>query len=198
VNHRAFCHSLPDRLPHAAYASDVGALTATMQRAPSQQAWMVRRPFGFAGRGRKRFRGTLPENVLRWLHASFSVGEGVELVPWVERTLDFGQHGYLARDGKLTLGELTIQECDEQGAWLRTRRAAPDEVAIDERDRIRAMAERVASSLLAEGYFGPFGIDGFRFRDTDGVLRLHSCCDVNARYSMGWATGMGDNRPDLT
>jgi hypothetical protein len=55
----------------------------------------------------------------------------------------------------------------------------------------------VAQALLEAGYFGPFGIDAFRWVDRAGVERFNPRCEINARYSMGWAVGMGSRRPDL-
>ena len=55
----------------------------------------------------------------------------------------------------------------------------------------------MAEQAAPPGYFGPFGIDGFRYRDTDGHLRFNPRSEINARYSMGWAVGMRDKRPDL-
>ena len=49
-----------------------------------------------------------------------------------------------------------------------------------------------AQALSAAGYFGPFGIDGFRYRDAQGRGgRLQSMGELNARFSMAWALGMG-------
>jgi hypothetical protein len=55
----------------------------------------------------------------------------------------------------------------------------------------------VAEALIRAGYFGPFGIDGYRWKDEHGTLRFNPRTDINARYSMGWAVGMGSRRPDL-
>lgn len=197
VNQRAFCAALPDRLPHAAYVTSRVELERLLKQTSSVKMWMLRRPFGFAGRGRKRFRGEMPDNVKLWLDATFAQGHGVELVPWVERECDFGQHGFLTSSGVVTPGELTVQECDAQGAWISTRIAHDGELVEGERERMAAMLTLVGKFLHSAGYFGPFGIDGFRYRDEAGVAHLHTCSDVNARYSMGWAIGMGDERPDL-
>jgi hypothetical protein len=50
--------------------------------------------------------------------------------------------------------------------------------------------------LRDHGYFGPFGIDGFRWRWA-GRTGLRPRCEINARYTIGWAIGMGDRRPDF-
>ena len=43
----------------------------------------------------------------------------------------------------------------------------------------------MAEALRSVGYFGPFGVDAYRW--TGGFV---ACCDVNARYTMGWSVGM--------
>ena len=52
--------------------------------------------------------------------------------------------------------------------------------------------ERVAGALHAAGYFGPFGIDAYRYADAHGRTRWNPCGELNARYTMGYALGMAD------
>ena len=49
-----------------------------------------------------------------------------------------------------------------------------------------ATAERVGEALLATGYRGPFGIDAWRYRDSDGRLRFHPLGEINARLTFGF------------
>lgn len=49
----------------------------------------------------------------------------------------------------------------------------------------------------AAGYFGPFNVDAFVWRDGGGA-HLQPRSEVNARYSMGWSARTGATRPDLT
>ncbi|HEU5073060.1 MAG TPA: hypothetical protein VFU02_02790, partial [Polyangiaceae bacterium] len=51
-------------------------------------------------------------------------------------------------------------------------------------------ATTVASYLVRLGYFGPFGVDAFSWCSATGVL-LNPVSDVNARFTLAWATGMG-------
>ena len=48
------------------------------------------------------------------------------------------------------------------------------------------MASRVGSQLAQDGYRGPFGIDGFVYRGSDGQTRVHPLCEINARLSFGF------------
>jgi hypothetical protein len=197
VNHRRFSAALGRALPGARYVVTRAALDAAIAGPSPTGRWLLKRPFGFAARGRVRVGPDAPDAVAeRWIAASLATGEGLEVEPWVERDGDYGLHGYLDRAGALTLGEPTAQRCDEGGAWLASARAERGELAPPELSALLAAAAAAAAALRAAGYFGPFGVDAFRFRDAGGGLAFEPRCEINARYSMGWAVGMGDRRPD--
>ncbi len=106
-------------------------------------------------------------------------------------------HGFLAASGELAIGAPTVQRTDATGAWRASLPAAPGDLSADEeRDLFTAM-ESTAAALREAGYFGPFGIDAFRYRDESSATRWNPRGEINARYSMGWAVGMGERRPDL-
>jgi hypothetical protein len=196
VNHRAFCAELGPCLPGARYVRTRDELVATLasQRGP----WVLKRPFGFAGRGRQRLRaGELDASVEPFVRASLETGEGLEVEPWVARTLDVGLHGFVAENGAVTMGDPTRQAVDDAGAWIATEPLAPGTLTDSEESLLSGEGERVARALWEAGYFGPFGIDAFRWADPAGVARFNPRCEINARYSMGWAVGMGSRRPDL-
>jgi len=46
-------------------------------------------------------------------------------------------------------------------------------------------ARRVGAALFRAGYFGPFGVDGFTYRQGETAL-LQRRSEINARYSMGF------------
>jgi hypothetical protein len=197
VNHRRFCAELGQTLPGARYAASRAELDQTIAARPAE-TWLLKRPFGFAGRGRLAIvPGALDDAAERWIAASFAAGEGLQVEPRVERAGDFGLHGYVPRAGDPTLGEPTVQRCDAAGVWIESARAAPGDLDAAEGEALRAAAVETAAALGAAGYFGPFGIDAFRYRDADGGIRFNPRCEINARYAMGWAVGMGERRPDL-
>jgi len=186
VNHRAFCAELGQTLDGAAFLRDAHAVE---QRIASG-SWLLKRPHGFAGSGRRRVK-RLDDDTNRWITASLRV-DGLQVEPWCERTADFSMHGFIAPDGKVTLGEACLQECDARGQWLRARRARSGELLDHERSVLQSEAERSAEALHRAGYFGPFGIDAYRYQ---GGFNPRS--EINARYTMAWAIGMGTARPDL-
>jgi hypothetical protein len=196
VNGRRFCAELGQTLKGARYVTTRAELMETVASRPG--AWLLKRPFGFAGRGRLRIvPGAGSDAEERWIAASLAGGEGLQVEPFVDRAGDFAVHGHLASTGALVLGEPTVQRCAPMGAWVGTDRAPEGALSPAERTALLAAAQHTATALAAAGYFGPFGLDAFRYRDARGELRFNERCEINARYSMGWAVGMGDRRPDL-
>lgn len=198
VNHRRFCAELGQTLPGARYAQTIADIEeAVLEESPGGH-WLLKRPFGFAGRGRMRVRaGALEEAARPWAEAALATGEGLQVEPWVERRGDFCRHGHVDRAGAVVLGAACAQVCDARGAWVETRRAEAGELEAEEAAHLEGAALEAGRALAAAGYFGPFGIDAFRWEDAGGLLRFNARCEINARYSMGWAVGMGDVRPDL-
>ena len=45
---------------------------------------------------------------------------------------------------------------------------------------------RLAAALRAADYFGPFGIDAFRYRSAQGDVLFNPRCEINARFTMGY------------
>jgi hypothetical protein len=194
VNHRRFCAELGQSLPGARFVTTLAELAHVVRGDSPSGHWLVKRPFGFAGRGRRRIAaGDLDPAASAWLEASLRGGEGVQVEPWVERIADYGLHGFIAESGAVTLGAATRQLCDETGAWRST--AIATDLEEGEARAIDASAREAADALVAAGYFGPFGIDAYRWQ-TAGESHFVARSEINARYSMGWATGMQRARVD--
>lgn len=193
VNDRAFAFSLADPLPGSALLGTAEEIEAHLARPPlGEGGWLLKRAFGFAGRGRRKVRGgALADADRRWIAASLRRGDGLLIEPWVSIALEAALHGYVAPSGALRLGAPTIQTCDVHGAWAGTRLAVDRDLAAGERAALAAHAERAASALHRAGYFGPFGVDAYRWWSPWGAPRFRPLGELNARYSMGWAVGMG-------
>jgi hypothetical protein len=197
VNHRRFCAELGQTLPNARFCGSFDEVEQTLALPSDTGAWLLKRPFGFVGRGRARAaRGPLDAATRAFVTAALRAGDGLQVEPWVDRRADFAIHGYLDRTGACTPGEPTVQACDERGAWLRSRRADGEELSADERSALLEEADRVATALARAGYFGPFNVDAYRWSDRTGRLSLNPRSEINARYSMGWVVGMAGRRPD--
>lgn len=195
VNHRAWMAGLGALLDGARYVTDAGALDAVMAGAWPTGGWLLKRPWSYAGRGRLHLRTRDELTVERhvgWLRRSMATG-GVMVEPHVERVVDLALHGWIG-EGRAERGTLTRQVCDAAGAWVSTERW---EVDAWWRAEVERAFDETTEALAREGYRGPFGVDGFVWRDDVGVERVQPRSDVNARYTMGWAVGMGCRRPDL-
>lgn len=200
VTDRRFAASLTVFLDHAPpetrYCEDLASLGSAL--ADPRAQYVLKRRFSYAGRGRLRLGPDerVQPRVARWIEASLRDG-GLVCEPWVSRSADYALHGFLSADGSLVLGDPTRQWVTSEGAWERTERCAPDELSGDEVSSLVHAARTCASALASARYFGPFGLDAFRWTTAAGATRFRALCELNARYTMGWAVGMGSRRPDL-
>ena len=196
VNHRAFCASLGQTLADAQFVRTREELEATLSR--RRGPWILKRAFGYAGKGRALLRGgALEDWSAAFARISLESGEGLQVEPWVDRRLDVGLHGFLSRRGELTLGDPTRVTVDARGTWQKSEVLRGDCLSTSDRAALSVEAHSVAAALAQAGYFGPFGIDAFTYADEHGAMRFNPRSEINARYSMGWAIGMGSRRPDL-
>jgi hypothetical protein len=201
VNDRGFAARLGYVLPGGAFverAEEIASACARAAEAAADGQVLLKRAHGFAGRGRRKVNGKAlsPEDVA-WCAASFRRG-GLLVEPFARVTLDAALHGFVARSGAVTLGAVTIQTCEPSGAWRSTALASDDALSGDERERVHEAARTAAEALVRAGYFGPFGIDAFRYDAGRGQSAFHALCDLNARYTMGFGVGMQGRRVDLT
>jgi hypothetical protein len=187
VNSRAFSQRLGVKLPGSALVASLSELEHVVD---SKRTWVLRREHGFAARGRVLLDAGLTEGARTWAQRSFAANEVIECTIWMQRSQDFALHGYVAGE-RVWLGEPTEQVCDARGQWQATTRTAA--LSASEAHVLIEAAEEAGAALSRAHYTGPFGIDAFRHEH--GFCPR---CEINARYSMGWAIGMGDLRPDLS
>lgn len=149
--------------------------------------WLLLRDLGFAGRGRRLVdAGSWDSGAEGWARGALREGP-IHVLPKLEIEADFGLHGLVDEGAGLTArGAPTVAEVDRDGQWKASRLARPGELSAEEIRALSDTLERAAAALVDAGYFGPFGIDAFRHRGG-----FHALSEINARYSMGWAIGMG-------
>lgn len=188
VTSRAFSASLGATLPGAAFVGSFDDARAKIAAAPPVgDGWRIKRAFGMSGRGHRVVAaGALAGPDEAFLRASVARG-GVQIEPNVPIVEEVAIHGLIARAGAVRIGRLVAQRCDARGAWVATEPAEAPAIEA----RLRDEATRVSAALHAAGYFGPFGIDAFTWRDRDGGVHLQPRSEVNARYTMGFAVGFG-------
>lgn len=188
ANERSLC--MP-RLEGALFVRTCEDALRALERPTSGRLWLCKRAFGAAGRGHRRIpAGRVRDPDITWLDAALRKTGGVQITPWLDRVADVAQHGVLTSDGALTVGAATVQEIDAGDAWRGSRLASASDLHDDERAALREAVDDAATALEGVGYFGPFGVDAFRYRDNDAQMAFCSSCDVNARYTMGFAVGM--------
>jgi hypothetical protein len=196
VNARPFAAAL--RAGHAQGSFEkhvVATLEAALERLASaaELGWLVRRSFGAAGRGRRRIASGAPDiGELAWLVASLRSGPLV-IEPWVEVTREYTRSGWVGADGSVAISSPCVQTVSASGAWTGTVR---DETRLTSREDDRALAEmfeRTGRALASAGYFGPFGIDAYRHRTADGREALNPLSEINARFTMDWATALSSD-----
>lgn len=184
ANHRAFAAELGQCLPGARFLQAPVAVSEVERCLRQGGTWRAKRAFGVAGRGQRRLSGEPTEKDLRWLGASH---HGVQLEPELDLEGEFAIHGYLTAEGELRLGHPTQQK-NLPGAWGQSERTG---LPAELHRSLQAEAEVVAEALQRIGYWGPFNLDALRGRlGSEDVWVPRS--EVNARYSMGWSTGMGE------
>jgi len=189
VNDRAFSAAMGQTLPGAAFVVDLAGVRKVLRR--RRVPWLLKRAFGAAGRGQRRVGpGPLTASDVAWVEASLRQG-GLQIEPRVEIDCEFVVHGLLRRDGSVEIHEPLVQECDEGGAWVACRPAVEGEISASEAAHLDQSAFLVAGALRKAAYFGPFGVDAYRWVQGSGEVALNPRSEVNARYTMGWGLFLG-------
>ena len=187
VNSRAFCAAIGQTLADAHYVRSMAALHEVLAQPSPSGAWLLKRDFSFAGRERRRVDASgLDASTSGFARRSFARGEGLQVEPLLARTDDFAQHGYLQDDGRLLVGPPMRQQCDARGVWQHSLELRAGELDDAARQALDESVRSVADALLAEGYFGPFGVDAYRYRDGGGRAHFQPRSELNARFSMGY------------
>jgi phosphoribosylaminoimidazole carboxylase (NCAIR synthetase) len=186
VNSRAFASALGATLPGAAFVTELDVARTMLAGAPPLgDGWRLKRAFGMTGRGQRNVRANEASDAdLAFVRAALAEG-GLQIEPNVAIVTEYAIHGMLAADGSFELGDVVEQRCDARGAWLATE-PADATTSPEILEALRGEASRVAAALAAEGYFGPFGLDAFTYRDSHGTMQLQPRSEINARYTMGF------------
>lgn len=190
VNHRRFHADLGQQLEGARFALD-GAEAREMLGRPSPSGWMVKRGFGFAGRSNRRFPTQPATDDWRWLEHAFHDG-GVQIEPYQRILAEYSLHGRIEQNGRVTFGAPCTRLSASEPRYAR---ANDGELSNVERAALFEHAGLVSRALAGAGYFGPFGIDAFRYQTEDGP-RFNPRSEINARHTLAYAIGMGSEAQD--
>jgi len=186
VNHRKFAFDVGGGLPDQHYLTELQQIEKLLGQA---SPWLCKRPLAFAGRGQLRIRHALDAKQTDWVCAGLRF-DGLIVEPLVTPLLEVSLHGFIWPDQRFELGRVCVQDVSDRGVYRGIRLAEADELKSDELERFFASADLVARALGIAGYFGPFGIDGYRYtvEERTGFCALG---EINARYTMAFATGFG-------
>ena len=113
---------------------------------------------------------------------------GALLEPWLTRLADSSVQLYIAPDGALTLLGMLEQHVSSAGSFRGHSGAVDYKARIvsecGEENALIEAALEVARAAHARGFFGPCGIDAFRFEGPQGA-ELRPAVEFNARFTMG-------------
>ncbi len=194
VNHRLFAHEAGGGLPEQRYLAERASIEALLRRA--ERPWLLKRPLAFAGRGQMRFYGPISDKQWSWLDVSLAQ-DGLIVEPLVTPTLELSLHGFSWPSGHSELGRICVQHVTERGVFRGVRLAEPGELEPSEQRALFERGARVAGLLSEAGYFGPFGIDAYRY-ELDGKRGFCALSEINARYTMSFVTGFPRHPSELS
>ncbi len=194
VNARAFAVNVRAPLAKSSFEKHVvDSLEAALAQLAKQtpDGWLVRRTFGAAGRGRRRLRAGSPSpDECAWLAASLCRGALV-IEPWVRVTGEYTRSAWVHQSGETIISPPCFQSTTEHGAWTHTERAERGGVLREDDARLEEAVAVAGAALARAGYFGAFGIDAYRHRVPGEVATvLNPLSEINARFTMDWATAM--------
>lgn len=174
--------ALPERVPpHHRVIRSLAEYDGTRRELP--MPLRAKRLDGYAGKGQRTLpRLELPGDRLWVEHNLRTCGLVVEaeLSPLAE----FSIHGVVTKAGS-SIGQPCEIHIDQARAPLAVPTPRPDTPHAAE---IRRLGSEAAAALDRAGYFGPFGLDLLL---CEGGLYA---TDLNARFTLGFSAGLGDER----
>lgn len=177
VNGRSFAHGLHPLDGEHRFTEEAEALTLL-----ERGSWIVHREHTFAGRGHRFIEGPPSDAERAWIAKGLALGP-LLVAPRLELQLEVALHGFVRAQG-IERGVVTVQRTG--GIQWRQSVRAPEALSAGEQRALHQTFDHVAAALRKAGYSGPFGIDAFRHGSG-----FHPLSEINARYSMGYAVGMG-------
>lgn len=190
VNHRAFHLQIAEELGCALPGAQMVASIADLDRLVAcSGAWVVKAPLSAAGRSRliDSQGGPLRDSKSRrTVERLFEIHGPLLFEPWMDRVADFGGAALLTPTDLRVVG-FHRQVVDRKGQFA----GIEIDAEIPERKRMEEVLEGVAGALRTAGYVGPFGIDAWQYRLSDGGIAVHPLGEINARMTFGlvaWTT----------
>jgi hypothetical protein len=166
------------------------AWSTTVQRLATAgyPRWVAKPQFSHAGRNRLLGTGTdVNSQQLGWLNRQLRQAGGIYVEPWVavcdEAGLQF-QINSPAEGGGVRLMGVTKLLNDVAGRYVGSIVVPNGELETQWQSAVQH-GMGVCQAAESAGYFGPLGIDAFRYVLTSGASAVRLCNDINARLTMG-------------
>ena len=186
VNSRSFLLELEADLaaqdPPGVVIESRTELEAFLTRAPTASEWLIKAEHSNAGLGNRRVRPPRLATADRgFVDGIFEEDDRLVVEPWRARERDW----CVVFDVPFVCSSLRMHEtlCTRDGALIGALFEPGGPETMQWSKELFDVAQRVASRLDQEGYFGPACFDAFSWRDGDRV-RLRALADLNCRLSM--------------
>ena len=145
--------------------------------------WVLKHPWGVAGRQQRRGEGGVDEAVLGWATRWWDVGGQMVLEPLIEVEEEWSLHFEIDEDGVEEVGAAKLL-CDGDGTFRG--------VSVGAVELAKGALEagwRAAEWVADRGYRGPVGIDGMagERRRSQGISQgvMRPVTEINGRWSFG-------------
>ena len=171
--------SLAARLNHRGWIRDLRSVEEIRSIGGFEGRWILKNPFGAAGRGHLRGEGSPNAEQRRAIERRLERFGSLIREPWIDRAADFGCAAWV-EGGEVRIVGVHRLHVDSRGRFLGIR---VDEQGLlaEEESEFREMAMRVGSRLHAAGYAGAFGIDACRSVSGE----FHPLLEANVRFTFG-------------
>ncbi len=186
VNARSFGVELERDLGPAVASGRVvmsaNELASFLEGASARSTWVIKAEHGNAGLANRRLGGLrLTPGEQRFVTDCFTEDDRMIVERWLPRERDW----CTVFDVPFRASSLRIHEsiCTDGGSLIGALFEPDGSGAARWADQLGEAAERIASTLEGEGYFGPVCLDSFTWRER-GVERLRPLVDLNCRLSM--------------
>jgi hypothetical protein len=186
VNSRSYGVELERELfpeiPAGAVVEEISALEEKLSETSPTGEWVVKGEFGNAGLANRRMHSReLSAADRRFVEELLLGSDRVVVEPWLPRERDWSVVFEVPFEPATLRTYETFHTRD--GALIGALMEPEDEALTPWPDALSSMAERVASRLFDEGYFGSVCADALAWRDGSD-LRLRPLVDLNCRRPM--------------